>query len=193
MTDNARHLAACLLIATLVLLVSCGKPEDRGVIVGAAIPDAVVKNKITRQRSSAPSQEPPSQILFGDLHVHTTFSPDAFIMAVPLMGGSGLHPPADACDFARYCSNLDFWLSPRSDHQQSFELLVFLPKSCPQWLQAKHHWPRPHRPSSRGDKWSWRNEGSAILDVFSYSSGTPGKDVHRRQGQATPARWLLQH
>jgi hypothetical protein len=30
-------------------------------------------------------------------------------MSVPKMGGSGFHPPADACDFARYCSNLDFW------------------------------------------------------------------------------------
>jgi hypothetical protein len=77
------------------------------VIVGSAIPAEVVADKLTRQQNSTPAGA--SQILFGDLHVHTTFSPDAFIMSVPLLGGSGLHPPADACDFARYCSNLDFW------------------------------------------------------------------------------------
>lgn len=76
-------------------------------IVGSAIPAEVVADKLTRQQNSTPVAT--SQILFGDLHVHTTFSPDAFIMSVPLLGGSGLHPPADACDFARYCSNLDFW------------------------------------------------------------------------------------
>ena len=49
------------------------------------------------------------QILFGDFHAHTTFSFDAFMMNMPIAGGSGTAPPADACDFARFCSALDFW------------------------------------------------------------------------------------
>jgi Protein of unknown function (DUF3604) len=49
------------------------------------------------------------QILFGDLHNHTNYSIDAYLFNSKLVKGSGMSTPADACDFARYCSALDFW------------------------------------------------------------------------------------
>ncbi|MEZ5570258.1 MAG: DUF3604 domain-containing protein, partial [Halioglobus sp.] len=91
-----------------LLLAGCGEPQGRGDIQGAALPAEVVTAR-TLQRAAPDARGEQASILFGDLHVHTTFSPDAFIMSVPLMGGSGLRGPADACDFARYCSGLDFW------------------------------------------------------------------------------------
>lgn len=107
MRASLPDIATCALLLAVITLAACGKPQGRGTIEGTAVPGGVIAERQHRQRAVSPGAA--SQILFGDLHVHTTFSPDAFIMSVPLMGGSGLHPPADACDFARYCSSLDFW------------------------------------------------------------------------------------
>ena len=85
-----------------------GEERDAGVIQGKRIPDGVVSKRSAQIKAVAPEGDN-TQILFGDLHVHTTFSADAFQFSFPILGGAGVHPVADACDFARYCSALDFW------------------------------------------------------------------------------------
>lgn len=82
-----------------------------GTIEGAAIPAEIVLAR--RDAQSEASRElglqPDKQILFGDLHVHTTYSTDAFVLSLPILGGTGARPLGQACDFARYCSGIDFW------------------------------------------------------------------------------------
>ncbi len=93
-----------------------GKLEDAGRIEAGPVPAAVRAAWVADQAISAGAPTG-KQILFGDLHVHTTFSSDAFRMSLPMIQGDGAHPPADACDFARMCSALDFWAL--TDHAES--------------------------------------------------------------------------
>jgi hypothetical protein len=93
-----------------------GQLEDAGAIGAGRIPDAVRAAWDAGQAVSG-ADSAGKQVLFGDLHVHTTFSSDAFRMSLPMIQGDGAHPPADACDFARMCSGLDFWAL--TDHAES--------------------------------------------------------------------------
>lgn len=112
--------AGGLIILTVILLAIgvlgsngfLGQHRDAGIISGTnPRPDSTVLDVIeSRQLAANKLQISDSkQILFGDFHVHTTFSPDAMGMSLPWVDGEGARPPADACDYARYCSALDFW------------------------------------------------------------------------------------
>jgi hypothetical protein len=101
--------------ALVALAAACGQHEGPGEVTKKELPAAAVARRADQQKEALarlepePGARPGKQILFGDLHVHSTFSADAFMRSLPLMQGEGAHPPADACDFARYCSQLDFW------------------------------------------------------------------------------------
>jgi hypothetical protein len=88
-----------------------GEDWDAGEVTEIPIPAEVVSGRAKAQRVTAriAGVAEPKQVLFGDLHVHSTFSTDAFIMSLPMTGGDGARPVSDACDFARFCSALDFW------------------------------------------------------------------------------------
>lgn len=100
-------MAAAWLAAGLLAVGCRGRHEDPGQVTPVEVPRHVVEARAARQAEVAAPRA--RQILFGDLHVHTTFSVDAFNRSLPFLQGEGAHPPADACDFARYCSDLDFW------------------------------------------------------------------------------------
>ena len=96
-----------------------GPHSGAGEFTATVIPSDVIKTRAAHdsQTAKAIGIDNAKQILFGDWHVHTTFSSDAYRASLPQAFGEGAHPPADACDFARFCSGLDFWaLTDHAEH-----------------------------------------------------------------------------
>src|SRR5205823_13589859 len=97
------------IVVVSMLIAGCrGRHEEPGTPARTPVPAPAVA-----ARAVPPAEAAGKQILLGDLHVHTTLSADAFIRSLPMRQGGGAHPPAHACDFARFCPRLD--LGNRSD------------------------------------------------------------------------------
>lgn len=94
-----------------------GRAPQPGEITQATRSAAALARESESVVAVAPADRREKQILFGDLHVHTIYSTDANMMSLPMMQGDGPHPPADACDFARFCSRLDFF--SLNDHAEA--------------------------------------------------------------------------
>ena len=91
-----------------------GALEDAGSNIKSSYPENLLQSKIQSQIEVSNSD---TQILFGDTHVHSTYSTDAFLWSLPNSQGDGPHLMADACDYARFCSAIDFWVM--TDHAEA--------------------------------------------------------------------------
>lgn len=121
------------------------------------------------RRASSPTGPTGKQILFGDLHSHTGYSFDAFAFTLSAFGGKGSRPPMEACHFARFCSQLDFWSI--NDHS---ELLT--PR---QWTLTKEAI-RDCNTLTGGNEsdpdvvaylgWEWSNMGDTPADNYGHKN-----------------------
>ena len=84
-----------------------GTLENAGSNVNQSYPDELLQSKIQSQLKHTNTNK---QILFGDTHVHSTYSTDAFLWSLKTFNGEGPHLMAEACDYARFCSAIDFGL-----------------------------------------------------------------------------------
>ena len=108
----------CLFAALLCAALACNndEPSETASSDVTAAPDT---SAAVDAAPTATSSGDTPQILFGDLHVHSTHSLDAMVLNAPILNGRGLSGPAVRCDYARFCSQLDFWSI--TDHPETSE------------------------------------------------------------------------
>src|SRR5437773_9266294 len=161
-----------LVVVMSLAVAGCrGHDEDPGKPVEKAVAAPVVAARAETQKQALGAmgvKDAQKQILFGDMHVHTTFSVDAFMRTLPLMQGEGAHPPADACDFARYCSSLDFWSI--NDHAEAI--------SPRHWAETRESIRQcnavagdPHNPDLVAFLgWEWTQVGTTPADHYGHKN-----------------------
>ena len=91
-----------------------GTLETAGKNLNKPYPDYLLQSKIQSQLKHTNTEK---QIVFGDTHVHSTYSTDAFLWSLKNFNGEGPHLMAEACDYARFCSAIDFWVN--TDHAEA--------------------------------------------------------------------------
>jgi len=113
---QGRHVmgpAVRIAVAVLAIADCRGEHEGSGMITPARVPAQELTARgaaqtAAREQLGSPAPAP-KQILFGDLTCIPRSPPTRSSAALPMLQGECAHPPADACDFARFCSALDFW------------------------------------------------------------------------------------
>ncbi len=173
----------------LVLLYVAGRgwvvADDRaGQATGGPIDHALLEQRREAQLAAARGVgvESAKQILFGDLHVHSTFSFDAFQMSLPMAGGDGAHPIADACDYARHCAALDFWSI--NDHD-----ITLTPRRWSETIESVRQCNAVAGDAERPDMvsfvgWEWTQVGTTPENHYGHKNvvlrGLTDDDIPRR-------------
>ncbi len=112
-------------LALLLAFSGCKDEEEPSAAPQDTVPEVNAEKDTptedTDQGAKLPPPDLPGEgrhILFGDLHVHSTYSLDAMVTNSPLLAGAGFAGPTQRCDFARFCSQLDFWAI--TDHPEYY-------------------------------------------------------------------------